>query len=115
MSRAATKWAYNSEEVLKLGLSVNELAVLRAICWKFRNETRRTDPVTNADLSNYTGIRSPDTLNKIRKRLRERKLIAFEKANKLPRGTGKRADKTSGKMSTLAYVYFVYFSKWEVY
>lgn len=100
MARQATKLAYGAN-VVKLGLSLSELAVLRALCWKFSIERGRTDPLTEVELARLTGVDSPTTQGSAIKHLRKLGLVGYEHANKLPIKPGEKNE------TTIAYVYHV--------
>lgn len=98
MSRKATAWAYGPE-VLGLGLSASELAILRAICWSIHPELRRTRPLTQKALARLTGVTSPTTQGAAIDRLHKLQLLSYKHANRLPKKDGETP------LRTLAYVY----------
>lgn len=100
MARQATALAYGAN-IVKLGLSLSELAILRAICWRFSIERGRTDPLAEAELARLTGVDSPVTQGAAIRHLRQLGLVSYEHANKVPVRPGEKRE------TTIAYVYHV--------
>jgi len=83
MSYAAIKWSYLSPHVLNAKLSPSELAVLRALCWYYKDQGR-----TKNDRNCYVGVetlartigKSTDTVDRAKARLRKKGLISWDRA-----------------------------------
>jgi len=75
----ATRWAYGAE-IAKLGLSMSELAVLRAICFAADPKTNLTGRIFDRDLMRLTGYKGHQPIIDARRRLRKLNLLAFKPA-----------------------------------
>lgn len=104
MSRPAMKWSYG-EEVLKLGLSASELAVLRALCWHTNPKLGYCPVITDEDLMFLTGYTGRQTFTSARKRLKALGLISYEHENKAKDQARENFGSSNG------YVYFVHFTE----
>jgi len=83
MSYLAVNWTYTSKEVLNAGLLPSDLAVLRALCWHFKDvDTRRSETTCFPGvkrLMKVTGLKR-GAVNAAKKRLMAKGLITWDRA-----------------------------------
>lgn len=83
MSFCAIKWSYTSPDVLNVGLTRSDLAVLRALCWTFLDKDRTPRdhncyPGVNA-LAKMTGLKK-SAVNTAKRRLSKKGLVSWQRA-----------------------------------